>query len=256
MKKIQDQIEKQKKTDEDKKSGKSGGGKNAAVKEAEDEKKRLKELADEKKKIDDNLAETNDKRMKQVRIRSEATFKAITDAINDSKKAAEEFNKEIGKIDEQLGDINQSIGSRVITIETDLAGINKDLSTELDPEKQKKLNDEKIRLEQELALAKGSISAETLQKIRDEEAKSETQKLLDKRAVLETQKKDLEDKAAIELEVQAKLQSDRIALEESYTSRYHEELEKQTKVLSDQIDARVAKYRELEEAARRAGGLD
>ena len=80
--------------------------------------------------------------------------------------------------------------------------ISKQASDTIDTSEYDKINQERIRLQEELAQAKWAITPEELQQAQTEAAKTETQKLIDQKIALAAQKKDLEEKVLFEKNLQ------------------------------------------------------
>lgn len=176
----------------------------------------------------DNLDSTFQSTTKWVSELGEKWKEALTNiskSIEDSTSKLENFKKQIEDIDWQLAWVDESIGKRIIAIEDQL-------TKEIDPQ-------QRTALEQELALAKQNITAETLQKVRDEEAKSETQKLLDKKLALEAQKLQIEQAYNDELEMYKKLTEGKVALEQYLTEQQGIELQKRQSAFDKYVDRTI-----------------
>lgn len=195
------------------------------------------------------LKEVSEQRLKDVKEKWEATFKSIEDAIDESVKSVEKLKDELKGISDELETVENDIWKRIIEIEEDLKSINLDISAwEADVE----AFEEKKKLEEELALAKQNINAEALEAIRQEEAKSETQKLLDRQNELLAKQAKLQ----LELEQEESFQSDLTNIKEEFAKKVTEiywiELKKQTDIVKTESLKQIASYKAIEAAAKAA----
>jgi hypothetical protein len=165
------------------------------------------------------------------------------------------LKKELEGIDAQLASVEQDIGKRALSIEKELSDINIRIqsgdATEEDIQK-------RIALEQELALATANINAELLAKLREEEKKSETQKLLDRQVALQVRQAELIAEIAFEEELQANLTKAKEEFERQITQTHKIELKKQEDATRAYANNVISMYREIEAAARAAaaaGGM-
>lgn len=202
-----------------------------------------------------DLAEDTIKKYEEIEKSGKDAFESINKEIWKSIDTIKKLNEEIDWVDKKLWDITNDIWKRVIDIEKEIKSITeKQSQSGLDPSEIQKLNEEKLALEQELSLAKQSITSEELQNIRTEEAKSATQKLIDQRSQLQKEKDELNDKLKFETDLQAQLVKEKINLEKSYSEQYKIELDIQDKSLKASIDNKIRMYKELELAKRSAEG--
>lgn len=193
-----------------------------------------------------DIAEATIKKYEAIEKSGKEAFEWISSEIEKSIDVVKKLNDEIDWINDKLKDVTNSIWKRVIDIENEIKSIaEKQGSSDIDPKEALKLAQDKLKLEQELALAKWSITAEELQKTRDEEAKSITQKLLDQRSQLEQEKKDLQDKVDFEKDLQEKLTQEKIDLDKFYTEQFKIQLKDQELSLKQSVANQVAMYREL-----------
>lgn len=243
----------------------------AVKKSQKSEYDKAKEIKQINKDLEDDIASLKKDQSEKEADLAEETIKKYEDIEKSGKEAFESINKEIWKsvdtikklneeidwVDKKLWDITNDIWKRVIEIEKEIKSIGeKQSQSGLDPSEIQKLNEEKLALEQELSLAKQSITSEELQKVRNEEAKSATQKLLDQRSQLEQERKDLEDKVKFETDLLSQLVQEKINLEQSYTEQYKIELNEQDKSLKASIDNKIRMYKELELAKKNAEGWE
>lgn len=205
--------------------------------------------------IEKLMKKTAEETAKKLQENWQAAFDAITDAIKDSEKAVVSLKKELEGIDAELASVEQDIWKRALKIEKELSDINIKIAsgdaTEEDIQK-------RIALEQELALATANINAELLATLREEEAKSETQKLLDRQTALQVRQAELIAEIEFEEKLQADLTKTKEEFERQITETHKIELKKQETATRAYANNVIQMYREIEAAARAAaaaGGM-
>lgn len=183
-----------------------------------------KKAIDEQTKATEELKKKEQERLELLQKKSTEVFDKMNDKIKKSKDLAEDLKDKLWSVTDEIKGIDESIADRILTLEEQLKTAEWD---------------ERLKAEQELALAKWSIDAETLQKARDEALKSETQKLLDKRAVLEEEQKVLQEKYDFELKLQQELADQKLKIEQLFTEKYKIELKKREDELSESINREI-----------------
>jgi len=182
-----------------------------AIKEEED-------LAKKAKKAEED-------RFKMIEEKGKKAFDWLNESIRKSGDEVNRLQDKLKWVEDQLAWIDESIANRILTIEEQLRTAQWD---------------ERVKLEQELALAKSSIDAETLQRSRDEALKSETQKLLDKKTKLQEEMVAIQEKIDYELQAQKDLANAKVKLEEMLTDKYKVELQKRESALEKSVNRQIA----------------
>lgn len=192
------------------------------------------------------------KKYDEIRTAWQTAFDDLWKAVDDSAARVDKLNDKLTDTKEKLKTVVEDIAKRVIELEKDIKDLNEQLASETDPKKREELFTSLSAAQKELALANANVNQEILQKVREEEAKSETQKLLDKQASYAQQIKDLESQIEKEINLQKFLQDEKLRLEQDFTSKLWIELQKQTDLIKKAVDARIASYQALQLAKERA----
>jgi hypothetical protein len=225
-----------------------GGGRSKAkeIKEVTEEvKDYTKEIEASKKQIKGRLDSMETKKVDRLTKAGKEAFESINKEIDASTKKIEDFQKWIQGIDNELSKITDSLVSRTLKIEQELSKLRDDLVNEEDADRRAKILEEIRKLEEEYLLAKNNTDAEALETARLEAQKSETQKLLDKQALLEQEKEALQAKLEDELALQEKFQEKLQKLEETFTEKYQIELRKQEDARKQSLNNRLSAYRDM-----------
>lgn len=185
------------------------------------------------------VVEEAKKNFETTKSSAEKAFKEVSKAIEKSSDSVEKLEKDLKSVNDSLAEIDQTIWSRVVAIEQELKWY--DLSYE-----------QRRKLEEELALAKRSLTEEELAKAREEEAKSETQKLLDKRTALEEKRKQLEEELAFEKTISDNLALAKIDLEKKIADAHEAELKRQENATIKYTTSVIEMYKQIEIAAKKA----
>jgi len=185
------------------------------------------------------VVEEAKKNFETTKSSAEKAFDEVSKAVDKSADSVKKLNDDLKSVNDSLAEIDQTIWSRVVAIEQQLADTN--LSYE-----------QRRKLEEELALAKWSITEEELAKAREEEAKSETQKLLDKRTALEEKKKQLEEELAFEKTISDNLALAKIDLEKKIADAHEAELKRQENATIKYTTSVIEMYKQIEIAAKKA----
>lgn len=204
-----------------------------------------KEIEASRKQIKWRLDSMETKKIDNLTKAGKEAFEIINKEIDGSTKKIEDFQKWIQGIDNELSKIADSLVSRTLKIEQELSKLRWDFAWEEDEEKRAKILEEIRKLEEEYLLAKNNTDAEALETARLEAQKSETQKLLDKQALLEQEKEALQAKLDDELAIQESFKEKLQKLEETFTEKYQIELRKQEDARKQSLNNRLSAYRDM-----------
>lgn len=203
-------------------SGKSSSTKDTSAADAIKAEIEAKKAEEEQ---DKRLAKFKEERFKIIEEKWKAAFDSLTSNIKKSTDEVAKLQDKLAWVEDQLAWVDESIANRILTIEEQLRTAD---------------GDKRIKLEEELALAKANIDATTLQTARDEAAKSETQKLLDKKLALENEMTAIQENIDAELQAQKDLADAKIKLEELLTDKYKIELQKREWLLQQSVTRQIA----------------
>lgn len=112
----------------------------------------------------------------------------------------------------------------------------------------------RIKLEEELALARENVNEEVLAELKRQDQLSETERLLERKKALEAEQEELIRAIEFEEQLNADLTEKKKQFLELVTEKYGAELQKQEDLLRKSIDRQLAMYRELAIAQGGVGG--
>lgn len=173
----------------------------------------------------EKLKKAEEERFKMIEEKWKKAFDWLNDSIKKSSDEVTKLQDKLKWVTDELAWIDQSIANRILTIEESLRTAQ---------------GEERLKLEEELALAKANIDEATLKTARDEAAKSETQKLLDKKTKLQEEMLAIQEKIDYELQAQKDLNEAKARLEEVFTKKYEVELQKRENALEKSINRQIA----------------
>lgn len=209
--------------------------------------------------------------LNSIKNSSESAFRSIWSDIDAQKWNLRGLINEYKWLNDQIDNINNAISSielewttqvaqRTIEIEKELANLSKTIKEWVDDSiDRKRLEEKQKQLELELQLAKANTTQEEIEKVRIENAKTETQKILDR--INARIKEQEEEKARIlelqelkkqellsEAEVYKNLIEQKKKLDEQYFEIFQNNITRQ----KSEIDIAIEKMRRLIELSRKA----